>query len=114
MASHVKYNYIKKSHSYNACIFILFVSKVTRARAKHMIICSWLTALLISLPALYFYKMDTGVDSGMPPDKYCMGFVDSGPYPDRVSGVVYTIIYVVLLYVIPAAAVVVLYLKVFR
>ena len=43
-----------------------------------------------------------------------MGFVDSGPYPDRVSGVVYTIIYVVLLYVIPAAAVVVLYLKVFR
>ena len=78
--------------------------KITRGRAKRMVIGSLVLTAIISSPALYFY--DVIQMYGQP---FCRTYINGTP-----QGIVYVIIYIVLLYITPIIAMICAYFRIFK
>ncbi|NWH55717.1 GPR19 protein, partial [Fregata magnificens] len=75
--------------------------KVSREKAKKMIVASWLSDALLASPAFFFYGSNS--------DGHCNFFL-----PDSWEGAVYTIVHLLLVFLIPSILIILFYHKLIK
>ncbi|XP_071809466.1 probable G-protein coupled receptor 19 [Asterias amurensis] len=81
--------------------------KITRGKAKKMIVMSWFVAIILSCPAFYFFEV--AVSNGSDSQPFCDTFISYST-----EGIVYSALVVFVEYLLPLIVVSVVYTRIIR